>query len=148
MDLEILVSQIETIILYSHYESDLNKCKVMDFIDYASGDVKHHDYLKNILKEYPGMRVQEKIKIVSKIIKAMFNDNQNNNAFEMKMYLDVLTKQLVLIFSLLSNRLFGEWLWQFEGNDQTYYIFMLLIMCMHLSYVYSILSYPINVCQH
>ena len=107
-DLDVLVSNIETIIVYSHYESDLNKRKVMDFIEYCSSETKHHDYLKNILKDYVGMRAQEKIKIVSKVLKAMFEDHQKDDAFEMKMYLDVLTNKLVLLFSLLNNRLMTE----------------------------------------
>ena len=52
------------------------------------------------------MPVQDKIKIISNMLKAMFQDQDRaDETFEMKLYQDILTNKLALIFSLLSIRL-------------------------------------------
>ena len=67
---------------------------------------RHHDYLREQLKDFTGMPVQDKIKIVSNMLKAMFQDQDwADETFEMKLYQDILTNKLALIFSLLSIRL-------------------------------------------
>ena len=103
LDLEALFSQLSTILLYTYFESDKNRRKVVEFIEYAVSEKKHHDYLREQLKDFTGMPVQDKIKIVSNMLKAMFQDQDRaDETFEMKLYQDILTNKLALIFSLLS----------------------------------------------
>ena len=73
--------------------------------DSAASEKRHHDYLREQLKDYTGMPVQDKIKIISNMLKAMFQDQDRaDERFEMKLYQDILANKLALIFSLLSIR--------------------------------------------
>ena len=49
-DLEMLVSHLDTLLQYTHYQSDEHKRKVMDFVNYATSEEKHKKYLVEKLK--------------------------------------------------------------------------------------------------
>ena len=105
-DLELLVSQLDTLLQYTHYQSNEHKRKVIDFVNYATTEEKHRNYLMEKLKEYEGMRVTEKIQIVQNILKAMFEDKgQKADTYEIQCYLDILSNKISLIFPLLHNKL-------------------------------------------
>ena len=105
-DLEMLVSHLDTLLQYTHYQSDEHKRKVMDFVNYATSEEKHKKYLVEKLKNYEGMRVAEKIKIINNILTAMFEDQgKSENTYDIQCYLDILTNKTALIFALLNNRL-------------------------------------------
>ena len=60
-------------------------------------------YLVEKLKNYEGMRVAEKIKIINNILTAMFEDQgKSENTYDVQCYLDILTNKTALIFALLN----------------------------------------------
>ena len=101
-DLELLVVHLDHLFQYLSYDVNVNKRKVLEFIEYATSEEKHIQFLKAQLQNYHQMHLGDKIQIFRTILTDMLKDkNLPQDVFFLNNYLDVLTKQVVPIYALL-----------------------------------------------
>ena len=107
-DMELIMAHMDILFQYLSYDLDTNKRRVLEFIEYATNEEKHAQFLKTQLSNYYGLTCEEKIKLLRTILTEMMmrDKNQPLDSFELRSYLDVLTRKMVPIYALLHFHLF------------------------------------------
>ena len=105
-EVETLANELDTILHYTYLDSEANKQKVFDFVEYASTEERLKSYLMEEMKTYSVLRQVEKIAIIEKILTAFLDDKgKAYDGFQYKLYLDLLRSKVDVLFSLLKNNL-------------------------------------------
>ena len=103
--LEILHTQMETILQHSFYENSQSKKQVLDFINHVLSNEEQRKFLAEKMKEYNSMTFKNKIKLINHLLVEMFQQRQMNrddDNYGLKTYLDNLSSKINLIFSIFS----------------------------------------------
>ena len=120
---EILQASLEPLMEHSYYEEDSKKI-VLEFINYVMSSKKLREFVAEKIKDYEQMNYQSKMKLIRDVLEKMFDEkkngeekknldaqkntdgqNQEERSYEMKQYFDALGNKIMLIYSLLNNRL-------------------------------------------
>ena len=105
-EIETLANELDTILHYTYLDSETNKQKVFEFVDYVSTEERHKSYLIEKMETYSVLRQADKIAIIEKMLTAFLDDKgKEYDAYEYKMYLDLLRSKVDVLFSLLKNNL-------------------------------------------
>ena len=123
---EILQASLEPLMEHSYYEEDSKKI-VLEFINYVMSSKKLREFVAEKIKDYEQMNYQSKMKLIRDVLEKMFEEkknveekknldaqkntdgqNQEERSYEMKKYFDALGNKIMLIYSLLNNRLKTE----------------------------------------
>ena len=108
---DIIDCHLDSILQYSYYGNQDNKKIILKFIDFILTNPKMKDFVKDQLKDYETMTYQAKMKLIKDILAEMFDEGkkeeeeEQDQNYKMKTFLDNIATKTQLVFSLLNYHL-------------------------------------------
>ena len=106
-DLELLMNHIEPLMSQTRHEKEINRQKILKFVDYAVTHVSQRQFMMDKAAQFDQMKLKEKTAALEQVLMAMLKDEDKaEDAYAAKCFMDILSTHVGLVYAFLINQFF------------------------------------------